>query len=248
MDCTTQILHTIVKGDTLYKLSQRYNTTISDILARNPRINPYNVQVGTRLIICPGFQGKPENEGKKDNKNISQAQLILSNRMRTAWSQHVFWTRLLIISILDGLADAEATQKRLLQNPHDIAKLFVPYYGQGTANQIEALITQHLVLGESLIRATKANDTEQMDKNNQLWHANADEIAHALALLNPSFDEKQLQNMMYTHLNLTKSEVAARLARDFTADINAFDKIEAEALEMADYFTNGIVGQFPKAF
>ena len=43
-------------------------------------------------------------------------------------------------------------------------------------------------------------------------------------------------------------EVAARLARNYPADIKAFDQVEQEALSMADYFSSGIMRQFPQRF
>ena len=54
--------------------------------------------------------------------------------------------------------------------------------------------------------------------------------------------------MLYTHLKLTSQEVAASLAGHYPTDIDAFNKVEREAIEMADYFTAGLIGQFPEKF
>jgi len=54
--------------------------------------------------------------------------------------------------------------------------------------------------------------------------------------------------MLYEHLKLTTEEAAMRLAANYPADIRAFDNVEREALAMADYFTQGIVTQFPQDF
>lgn len=40
---------------------------------------------------------------------ITINQLNLMKRMNTLWEQHVFWTRLLIISILNDLGDLKET-------------------------------------------------------------------------------------------------------------------------------------------
>lgn len=42
--------YTIKQGDTIYKLAQRYNTTVKAILNVNPGINPDNLQIGQ--VIC----------------------------------------------------------------------------------------------------------------------------------------------------------------------------------------------------
>jgi hypothetical protein len=54
--------------------------------------------------------------------------------------------------------------------------------------------------------------------------------------------------MLYSHLKLTTQEVAMRLAKKYPEDIRAFNEVEAEAAMMADYFTDGIVKQFPMYF
>ena len=43
--------YTIKIGDTLFSISNRYNTTINRIIAANPNINPNNLRIGQRIII-----------------------------------------------------------------------------------------------------------------------------------------------------------------------------------------------------
>ena len=47
--------------------------------------------------------------------------------------------------------------------------------------------------------------------------------------------------MLYSHLKMTEEEALLRFQRDYTADINMFDRIENEALKMADYMFCGII-------
>ncbi|MCL2676205.1 MAG: hypothetical protein FWE84_06495 [Firmicutes bacterium] len=73
-------------------------------------------------------------------------------------------------------------------------------------------------------------------------------MAEAFAGINPYFNRTELRTMLYRHLDLTTQEVAMRLAGNFAADIKAFDTVEQEALSMADYFSFGIMRQFPQKF
>jgi hypothetical protein len=59
MLCQNSIIHTIVAGDTLYSLAIRYNTTVSTLLALNPGIDIYNLQIGSGLIVCPNLRPTP---------------------------------------------------------------------------------------------------------------------------------------------------------------------------------------------
>jgi hypothetical protein len=54
--------------------------------------------------------------------------------------------------------------------------------------------------------------------------------------------------MFYEHLNLVKSEAVALLSNKYEDSISIFDKIEDQALKMADIFTEGILRQFPNKF
>ncbi|WP_234978633.1 muramidase family protein [Anaerosalibacter sp. Marseille-P3206] len=50
--------YTIKSGDTLYLLAQRYNTTVEAIMAINPGIDPYNLQIG-QVICIPSVSPQP---------------------------------------------------------------------------------------------------------------------------------------------------------------------------------------------
>lgn len=50
-------VYTIQPGDTLYRLSKGFGTTVNDILQANPGIDPNNLQVGQRINIPGGPAG-----------------------------------------------------------------------------------------------------------------------------------------------------------------------------------------------
>lgn len=45
------IVHRVVAGDTLYKLSKMYGVRLIDILKENPYVNVYNLQIGDEICI-----------------------------------------------------------------------------------------------------------------------------------------------------------------------------------------------------
>ena len=44
--------YVIQSGDTLYKIAQRYDVTVQEIIDANPNVNPYNLHVG-QIIMVP---------------------------------------------------------------------------------------------------------------------------------------------------------------------------------------------------
>lgn len=43
--------HTIEKGDTLYKIGQKYQVKVSALIYANPYLNVYNLQAGDQICI-----------------------------------------------------------------------------------------------------------------------------------------------------------------------------------------------------
>ena len=60
MECFNPVIHTIQAGDTLFSLANKYYTTVEAILALNPEVDVYNLQIGSKLIIsCPVTEPVP---------------------------------------------------------------------------------------------------------------------------------------------------------------------------------------------
>lgn len=171
-------------------------------------------------------------------------QIELMNTFRKLWVQHVMWTRSFIISTAADLGDLDAVTKRLLQNPTDFANVLRIYYGDAKADQFAMLLREHLLIAADLVNAAKAGDSMKADEARRKWYKNADEIAAFLHSINPYWDEKLWQSMLYDHLKMTENEAIQRLNGMYSADIIQYDSIENEALKMADVMSGGIIKQF----
>ena len=73
-------------------------------------------------------------------------------------------------------------------------------------------------------------------------------MANAFSSINPFYPRETIRHMLHEHLRLTTEEVAARLKKDYRADIKAYDMVKKEILNMSQFFVNGIVKQFPNLF
>ncbi len=178
------------------------------------------------------------------DKRFAQNQIALMKQLRLLWEQHVYWTRFFIISTAANLRDLEAVTDRLLRNPHDFAKLLLPFYGEKAADRFHELLTQHLLIAADLVNAAKKNETARANEARRKWYHNADEIADFLSKINPFWNREKWKGMLYDHLEMTEKEAMLRLAGKYAEDIRMFDNIEKEALEMADFMSYGMIRQF----
>ncbi len=247
MNCQgSYVTYTIVRGDTLNKIAARHDTTPVAILHDNPGLDPRNLRIGQVLSICIAYDTMAVSGSHRTG--ISPEYVMLQNRQRTLWEQHVMYTRMVIMTIADSLSDDAEVTKRILQNPQDFANLYRKYYGDNVARHIAELWTEHLVIAKEMFQSLKKGKSEAAAEAEKRWYENARDIAEYYSTFNPFYNRDMLEKMMFAHLDIVKKEFDARLAKRYTDDIAAYDEGERQALGMADFFSQGIAKQKSSMF
>lgn len=229
----------------MWLIAQRFHTTIQEIASVNPGLDVNNLYIGQMICIPQSYGQMP---AQPVSMGISKAEQTLSNHMRLLWEQHVYWTRMVILSLAFGLPDTEFVTNRLLRNPRDFEAALKPFYGEDIAAKFSELFTTHLTIAAELVKAAKAGDSAAAADAEKRWYANAYQIAAFLGSINPYWSAQAWQKMLYDHLAMTKTEAVDILTQKYADSIGMFENIEREALEMADMMTQGIVKQFPQYF
>ena len=180
---------------------------------------------------------------------VSANELALRSGMRQLWEEHIVWTRLAVISLTTDAPDAKAAVARLLRNQTDIGNAVKPFYGQAAGARLTAELRKHILVAADVIAAAKAGDEAKLADAQTRWQKNADDIAAVLASVNPRHWTLQtMKRELRIHLGLTTGEVVARLQRNWTADVAAYDRIHKHALHFADLLSTGLTKQFPNRF
>jgi len=197
--------------------------------------------LGLILSISP-LQAQME-MGSKTSKSEQ-----LRMAMHKLWEDHIVWTRNVILNIMDDLPGTDQAVARLLSNQDDIGNAVKPFYGDAGGKELTRLLREHITTAADLLKAAKTGNNSAFDAANKKWFANADEISNFLSKANPNWRLDDMKKMMNEHLTLTTNEAVARLKKDYTADVKAYDKVHDEILMMADMLTDGIIKQFPGKF
>lgn len=162
------------------------------------------------ILLCSSLSVPTHSAGR----HVTESACSLRRAMSKLWSDHVFWTRLYIISALNNSADLKATTDRLLRNQEDIGKAVAFYYGKDAGQALTNLLKDHILIAADVVKAAKAGNKVKLKIEDDRWHKNADDIAQFLNKANPTnWDFKEMQEMLYTHLKLTTNEVVARLQK-----------------------------------
>ncbi|OGI00546.1 MAG: hypothetical protein A2Y25_00055 [Candidatus Melainabacteria bacterium GWF2_37_15] len=196
--------------------------------------------------ICTAQQMPTPDAKTNVNSQTSACDFRVMNRK--LWSDHVTWTRMYIISALANLKDADYTSDRLLRNQQEIGNSIKPFYGEEAGNKLADLLKQHILLAVKIVDYAKAGKKAELEAEEKKWFANADDIAAFLSSANPNLSEKAVTDMLYEHLKVTKQEVVYRLNGDYKSDIEAYDIVLDDILEMSDAISEAIVKQFPNKF
>lgn len=174
------------------------------------------------------------------------SRLAYHDEWRKLWEDHITWTRVVIIGILDELPGTETYIARLLQNYEDMEEALTPYYGD-EAEVLGDLIQDHLVIAAQLV--TALNNGQPTDALAASWYANAHDIAVQMNKMNPQFWPLQETEQMWTdHLDATLEEAVDHFSGNFAGEVAAYDRIHDLAMEMADFFSDGVISQFPNRF
>lgn len=206
-----------------------------------------SLAVGLLLGCSSSSYNTPAAAAPSMPMSMSQS-AALTDAMRKLWADHVVWTRLYIISAVNGTADAQPAADRLLKNQEQIGQAIVPYYGAAAGQKLTDLLKQHILIAVDLVTAAKANDQTKFTDADQRWHANAADIATFLSGANPNWNRQAVLDMLNQHLSLTTHEAVDRLQRNYTDDVGTFDSIFNQAMMMADALSSGIIKQFPNQF
>jgi hypothetical protein len=176
------------------------------------------------------------------------SRMAYHDEWRKLWEDHITWTRVVIMGILDELPGTDVYITRLLKNYEDMEDALAPYYGDD-AEVLGDLIKDHLVIAAEILTAAHDGDTAAMNDAVERWYANAHDIAVQMNEMNPQFwPLEETEQMWVEHLDATLEEATTHLTGNFAGEVAAYDKVHNLALEMADFISNGVIRQFPGMF
>jgi hypothetical protein len=200
-------------------------------------------------ILVSGLFAGTAGAGSSQAKPSTAKVVALHEAMDMLWTDHVTWTRLVIVDFAAGAPNLKPDLARLLRNQADIGNAIKPFYGAAAGAQLTRLLHTHIIEAVPVLAAAKAGQQAKLATALKAWYANARQIAAFLTKANPgSWPLPEMTKMMNTHLRLTTNEAAAQLKGQWQASIAAYDQVRAEILKMADMLADGIIEQFPARF
>ncbi|URN92923.1 MAG: LysM peptidoglycan-binding domain-containing protein [Candidatus Pristimantibacillus lignocellulolyticus] len=148
-------LHTVVSGDSLYKISKKYGVSLDDILALNPNItNPNQLSIGMKVLIPKGATS-PSDIPVVD---ITTTQKYIVQSGDTLWKLANTWNIPLkeLVAANKQLSNPNALQVGDIIN---IPKSYsVDLSGQIHAQQLNGMSANQKAANQQMINSKKANN------------------------------------------------------------------------------------------
>ena len=167
--------------------------------------------------------------------------------MRALWGDDAALTRNAVISIVANLPDVDSVSARLMKNQEAIGNAVKPYYGSETAAKLTGLLKDRVSIAVEAIRTARGGDKSKLATAQRKASDNSKQIADLIAAA-PTWDKAAMQTMLQKHLDLTTAEAQSRVAKNWAADLKAYDDGRDQMLTFADTLTDGIAQQFPAKF
>lgn len=173
------------------------------------------------------------------------SRLVLQDQLRQLGSERVFWIRVFIIDSLAALPDKDVTFNRLMKNQGDLGNALRPYYGDAMGVQLTSLLEEYVLQLSDLIATMQAGNAAQVQNLIDQWRQQANLIADFLATSNSSLNREQLRADFRLQSDATLAQINARIAKDWTGDILAYDTAQDRALSISDTVTAATATQYP---
>jgi hypothetical protein len=201
------------------------------------------------VLVASGLGAGAAEAGPHQARPSTAKVVALHQTMDRLWTDHVTWTRMVIVDFAAGAPSLKPDLARLLRNQVDIGNAIKPFYGAAAGTQLTRLLHTHIMEAVPVLSAAKAGQNAKLAAATKAWYANAHQIAAFLSKANPSsWPLSATTEMMNTHLRLTTNEAVGQLKGKWQASIAAYDQVRAEILMMAGTLADGIVAQFPARF
>ena len=274
MDICRTTTHVVKQGDTFYKLAQRYKTTVPDIIRRNPGINPYNLQVGTRLNICEGMPqgnrpGWPDNRpvwpgnrpvwpdnrpGMPGNRpgmpeGMPGGMPMPEDELEVNNDMRKAWTEHAFWTMIyqNSVFHELAEMEDVSMRLMQNAEDVADVFENFYSGAVVNQLTRLLMEHVRLageIMVSMRDNTPDTEQLERQWFQNAENIARLLSNANSEYSYEELLQALTAHLDMLKRQMLAAMNKEYENAIRLFDESLNQLLEMADYLTEGLLKQF----
>lgn len=198
------------------------------------------------------FSGKVLAQVKKSQNFILTSEVRsttneMRDKMNLLWQQNSFWTRNLVLCVIDSLPGKDQAIWRLTKNHEEICELFNTYFGEEAKATLTELFYSSLNFELEVINAS-LTDSILAKEALKKWQFSMAAIADQLFKYNSKWMLKDLKAVMNAQAEFTFQTIRQRLIRDYDLEVIAFDKLMMNTSRVSNMLSQGLIYQYPQKF
>ncbi len=188
MNCQNKRTHIVQEGDSLYKLARQYRTTVTELILGNSGVNPYNLQIGMKLTVCPGEEYRePEMPGSNMRPENP------GNNMRPEMPGNNVMPEIPGNGMMPEMPGNNGESETLGQREDAVRKLM---------EEMRLAWLSNIYWTRMYMMSIDADHADQQDVFERMLQT-ADEIVDVFAPFLSMTVTRQLQNLLMEHVELT---------------------------------------------
>lgn len=197
MNCQNKRTHIVQEGDSLYKLARQYRTTVTELILGNSGVNPYNLQIGMKLTVCPGEEYRePEMPGsnmRPENPGNGMMPEIPGNGMMPEMPGNNMRPENPGNNVMPEMPGNNGESETLGQREDAVRKLM---------EEMRLAWLSNIYWTRMYMMSIDADHADQQDVFERMLQT-ADEIVDVFAPFLSMTVTRQLQNLLMEHVELT---------------------------------------------
>lgn len=178
------------------------------------------------------------------NPSYITSQMNFIFRARMLWRDLATWLRSYKVSLYGGVGNTDELSQRLFRLPAEYGSIFRVFFGDQATEQLINLLTQYITILQSLFIAQINEDVNAINNLTQQAYQNVNSIAAFLASINPYWTQGEWITLLNSFTRMQIDEATTFLMKDYTKNIDIFDRILSLTNIMGDYFSEGLTNYF----
>lgn len=173
----------------------------------------------------------------------------LQGVLRDEWSRQLFWTRNVVLdNAKNDLRSRDFAEKAVVANTRDIARTFIPFYGEAASDRLRTLLTRHYGAVKAYSQATVARNKSQQDAAMAQLASNTEAIATFFSEVNPHLSKDAVGALFATHVGHQVAQITKFQGGDYAGEEEIWPAMEHHVYVIADTLATALVKQFPEKF
>ena len=183
-------------------------------------------------------------KNQTQNPNFITAQMNFIFRARMIWRDLATWLRSYKVSLYGGVGNTDELNRRIFQIPPEYGNILRVFFGDQATEQFINLLTQYIAILQSLFIAQINNDVNAINNLTQQAYQNVNSTAAFLAGINSYWTQSEWITLLNSFTNMQIEESTTFLTKDYTRNIDIFDRILSLTNIIGDYFSEGLTNYF----